>query len=54
MKIALFGKALSEENRVFMNYLLDNLQLAGVGVSIYRPFLQQIASYTTQIGRAHV
>ncbi len=44
MKIALFGKALSEENRVFMNYLLDNLQLAGVGVSIYRPFLQQIAS----------
>ncbi len=43
MKVALFGKALSEENHVYMRYLLDNLQVAGAEVSVYRPFLQQIA-----------
>lgn len=44
MKVALFGKALSEENRVYLRYLLDHLQLAGVEVSVFRPFLQRIAS----------
>lgn len=42
MRIAVFGKAFSEENKVYIQHLIDELEDRNISILIYEPFYQKI------------
>ncbi len=42
MRIAVFGKAFSEENKVYIQHLIDEFEDRNISMLIYEPFYQKI------------
>lgn len=45
MRIAIFGKAFSEENKVYIQHLIDEFEDRNISMLIYEPFYQQIKDH---------
>lgn len=45
MKIALFGKSISSDSMDYLKLLVENLETAGISITVYEPYLKTIGKY---------